>query len=148
MPAAAPRVLLVEDDDAVRGFLGRALERGGWESTGVRTGEEAFEIVHADASIGAVLIDGLLPDMHGVRVAHRLLDDPAAAHLGIAFISGAIREHRPAESGIAALSKPVRLTDLLSTVEALLDWHEHGTDDAETRRAVVKRFEQGFLVGP
>ncbi|MBV9101076.1 MAG: response regulator [Candidatus Dormibacteraeota bacterium] len=148
MPAAAPRVLLVEDDDAVRGFLGRALERGGWESTGVRTGEEAFEIVHADSSIGAVLIDGLLPDMHGVRVAHRLLDDPAAKRIGIGFISGAIREHQPAESGIAALSKPVRLPDLLATVQALLDWHEYGTDDTDTRRSVVKRFEQGFLVGP
>jgi two-component system cell cycle response regulator CpdR len=148
MPKAAPRVLIVEDDDAVRGFLARALERGGWEPLGVRTGEEAFELVRADPNIVAVLIDGLLPDMHGVRVADKLLDDEAGSKVAICFISGAIREHQAADAGVAALSKPVRLAELLSTVANLLEWRAAGTPSVAERRAVVRRLETGFLVGP
>src|ERR1700730_5466118 len=113
MPKAAPRVLIVEDDDAVRGFLARALERGGWGPLGVRTGEEAFDLVRAGPTMAAVLIDGLLPDMHGVRVADTLLDDEAGSKVAICFISGAIREHQVADAGGAALSKPVRVGEWL-----------------------------------
>lgn len=148
MPSAAPRVLIVEDDEAVRGFLARALERGGWEPVGVRTGEEAFEHVRTDPHIAAVLIDGLLPDMHGVRVADRILDNASGSRVALCFISGAIREHHQTEAGIGALSKPVRLADLLSTVQTLLDWHAGEPDPVEARRAVLRRLEHGFLVGP
>lgn len=148
MPNAAPRVLIVEDDEAVRGFLAKALERGGWEPVGARTGEEALRHVRDDPGIGAILIDGLLPDMHGVRVADMLLDEPAAAKLAICFVSGAIREHRAAQAGIAALSKPVRLVALLGTVEELMQWREGEGDSVEARRAVVRKLEHGFLVGP
>ncbi len=148
MPESEPRVLIVEDDEAVRGFLARALERGGWEPVGVRTGEEAMEHVRRDPRIAAVLIDGLLPDMHGVRVADILLDDPAGGRVAICFISGAIRENRPAEGGVAALSKPTRLAELIGTVESLMQWRRGPGDPVDVRRAVVRRLEQGFLVGP
>lgn len=148
MPPDARRVLIVEDDEAVRGFLARALERGGWEPVGARTGEEALEIVRSDANVRVVLIDGLLPDMHGVRLADSLLDDPAGASVGISFVSGAIRDHRAAEAGVAAMSKPIRLADLLATVGALMAWSDGDGDPAERRRSVVRRLEHGFLVGP
>jgi two-component system cell cycle response regulator CpdR len=148
MSAATMRVLIAEDDDAVRGFLTKALERGGWESVGVHTGEEAFDLVRADPSIAVVLIDGLLPDMHGVRVADRLLDHEAGRDVAICFVSGAIREHQMPEAGVAALSKPVRLAELLAAVSSLIEWRRGVHEPVERRRAVVRRLEQGFLVGP
>ena len=35
------RILLAEDDDSLRGFLARALERAGFEVTACADGEEA-----------------------------------------------------------------------------------------------------------
>jgi two-component system cell cycle response regulator CpdR len=37
------RILLAEDDDSLRGFLARALERAGFEVTACADGEEAVQ---------------------------------------------------------------------------------------------------------
>ena len=47
-----PTVLIVEDDDGVRGFLTFALESGGYAALGVRTGEEAMTELHRTAASG------------------------------------------------------------------------------------------------
>ena len=91
-------VLVVEDDDAVRGFLTFALENGGHAAAGVRTGEEAMAVLRKTVA-PVILIDGILPDMHGIRLARAILDDPAFALLGVSFVTGAIRDGRPATGG-------------------------------------------------
>ena len=40
-----PRILLAEDDDSLRGFLTRALERAGYEVTACADGEEAAAVL-------------------------------------------------------------------------------------------------------
>jgi two-component system cell cycle response regulator CpdR len=147
--AAAPRVLVVEDDESVRGFLMRALQQAGCEPLPARTGEEALAQLHQDGErVAAVLIDGLLPDMHGIRLARDLINDPAAAALAVCFVSGAIREHVPLRAGIAALSKPLRYRDLLHTLEQMLAWHRNPVDSPESRLAALQEWESTFLVGP
>ena len=148
MTETPPRVLIVEDDEAVRGFLSRALERGGCEPIGVRTGEEALQHMRTSAGVAVVLIDGLLPDMHGARLAEAILGEEAGAHVAVCFVSGAIREHRPPVAGVGALSKPLRLRDFLDALEQLLTWHRSGVDPAPARLAALRALEQSFLVGP
>ncbi len=46
--------------------------------------------------------------MHGIRLARAILDDPAFDRVGISFVTGAIRDGRPARAGVGALSKPLR----------------------------------------
>ena len=144
---AASRVLIVEDDGAVRGFLGRALESGGYVPVSVRTGEEALEIVRAQPPVAA-LIDGILPDMHGVRLAQAILDTPGAEAVAICFVTGAIREPAAPDAGISALSKPLRLAELLAELGRLMRWRDQGGSPAAERRAALDRLEQVFLVGP
>ena len=145
---AAPRVLVAEDDEAVRGFLSRALERGGCEPIGVRTGEEALQHIRTPPGVALALIDGLLPDMHGVRLAESILADPASTHVALCFVSGAIREHQAPVAGVGALSKPVRLREFLDALEALLAWHRSAGDAPAARRAALQQLQQSFLVGP
>jgi two-component system cell cycle response regulator CpdR len=40
-----PRILLAEDDESLRGFLARALERAGYEVTACADGEEAVAVL-------------------------------------------------------------------------------------------------------
>src|ERR1700681_3566679 len=141
-----PAVLVVEDDDAVRGFLTYALESGGHASLGVRTGEEAMAVLR-ETPTAVILIDGILPDMHGIRLARAILEDPAFARLAITFVTGAIRDGRPPTAGVGALRKPLRARDLVEAVEALLRWRDAGGSSAGERRAALAELEHIFLVG-
>lgn len=148
MPSGAvPHVLVVEDDQLVRTYLRFALERGGMTVDEAADGGDALRLV-AETRVDAMLVDGLLPDMHGVALATRLLDDPSTALVPICFLSGAVHSRRDAEAGIGCLVKPVRPQQLIAHVEALLAWGEGGGCPVEERREVLRRLENGFLVGP
>jgi two-component system OmpR family response regulator len=147
MPEGAPpTVLIVEDDDGVRGFLTFALERGGYSAFGVRTGEEAMTELHRTAA-PVILIDGILPDMHGVRLARAILAEPGLEHVAISFVTGALRDGRPPEAGVGALSKPLRVRDLTDTVASLLGWRDDGGSPLADRVAALAHLEHLFLVG-
>ena len=135
---------MVEDDEAVRGFLCRALESGAYVPMPVRTGEEALSVLRS-AHPAAVLIDGILPDMHGVRLANEILADPQGADTAICFVTGAIRESVAATAGVTALSKPLRIAELLTCLEALMQWRQTGSP-VEERLETLRTLEQGFLV--
>jgi|SRR5450631_650673 len=142
----APAVLVVEDDDAVRGFLTSALEAGGFAARGVRTGEEAMTVLR-DTPVAVILIDGILPDMHGIRLARAILLDEEFENLAISFVTGAIRSGRVAAAGVGALSKPLRARDLTDAVQSLLNWRDGGGSPVAARLAALDRLEQLFLVG-
>jgi CheY-like chemotaxis protein len=147
MPEGAPpTVLIVEDDDGVRGFLTFALERSGYSALGVRTGEEAMNELHRTAA-PVILIDGILPDMHGVRLARAVLAEPGLERVAISFVTGALRDGRPAEAGVGALSKPLRVRDLTDAVAALLTWRDGGGSPVAERVAALAHLEHLFLVG-
>lgn len=149
--ATAIRVLAVEDDRAVRSFLARAIETGGYEPVLAQTGAEAIAALHGDDAIAVALIDGFLPDMHGMRLARTILDDePAepAQPVGLCFVTGGITESSPQTAGVGLLAKPMRLKELLQMVAELLAWRDAGGSPPSERRAALARFEHAFLVGP
>jgi two-component system, OmpR family, response regulator len=141
-----PTVLIVEDDDGVRGFLTFALERHGYTAIGVRTGEEAMAELHRTGA-PVILIDGILPDMHGVRLARAILEESGLEPVAISFVTGAIRDGRTADAGVGALCKPLRVRDLTDAVESLLRWRDAGGSPLHDRLAALDRLEHLFLVG-
>jgi two-component system, cell cycle response regulator CpdR len=146
--SGVPRILIVEDDQTVLGFLSRVLERAGYQPVAVNSGEEALAAVRGPEGVDAILIDGILPDMHGARLAGQVLDDPIGALVPICFVSGAVRDNRTLDAGVGALGKPVRLRDVEVAVAEMLAWRQSGGSDLAARRASLRRLEQGFLVGP
>ena len=141
-----PAVLVVEDDDAVRGFLTFALQSAGHPALGVRTGEEAIAMMR-DTPAAVILIDGILPDMHGIRLARAILEDPEIEPVAISFVTGAIRDGRTPRAGVGALSKPLRARDLVDAVDALLRWRNAGGSPLVERQAALAELELIFLVG-
>ena len=79
-----PRILLAEDDESLRGFLARALERAGYEVTACADGEEAVAVLEEDWDL--LLTDIVMPGIDGIEVARQA----AARHPGlrIMFITG------------------------------------------------------------
>ena len=115
-----PRILLAEDDDSLRGFLSRALERAGYDVTACADGEEAVAVL--DQSWDLLLTDIVMPGMDGIEVA-RLA---AARHPGlrIMFITGfaavALTVGERAPAGSKVLSKPIHLREIVSEVERMI----------------------------
>ena len=115
-----PRILLAEDDDSLRGFLARALERAGYDVTACADGEEAVAVLDQDWDL--LLTDIVMPGMDGIEVARQ-----AAAlnpDLRIMFITGfaavALAAGSQAPAGAKVLSKPIHLREIVSEVERMI----------------------------
>jgi two-component system cell cycle response regulator CpdR len=115
-----PRILLAEDDESLRGFLARALERAGYEVTACADGEEAVAVLEEDWDL--LLTDIVMPGIDGIEVARQA----AARHpdLRIMFITGfaavALAAGNQAPAGAKVLSKPIHLREIVSEVERMI----------------------------
>ncbi len=117
-----PRILLAEDDDSMRGFLVRALEKAGYDVIAYANGAEAFERLKTDP-FTLLLTDIVMPKMDGIELARRASElDP---ELKIMFITGfaavALNSDTAAPKDARVLSKPFHLKDLVREVDRLLD---------------------------
>src|ERR1700754_4816012 len=104
-----PRILLAEDDESLRGFLARALERAGYEVMACADGEEA--VAALDQDWDRLLPDIVMPGMNGIEVPRQAAARQPA--LRIIFITGfaavALPAANQAPAGAKVLSKPVPL---------------------------------------
>ncbi|MER5863459.1 two-component system response regulator CseB [Kitasatospora sp. NPDC002040] len=73
-PAAAPRILLVEDDEVIREATRMALERYGFPVETAGDGLEGLERFHADPP-DILLLDVMLPLLDGVGLCRRIREE-------------------------------------------------------------------------
>ena len=86
---AAPRVLVVDDDEDSCIIYERFLELAGFETSNARSAVEAF--MRASSSPpSAVLLDLVLPDMHGSELALLFRSTPALEHVPIVGITARV----------------------------------------------------------
>ncbi|KOV83755.1 response regulator transcription factor [Nocardia sp. NRRL S-836] len=67
-----PRVLLIEDDEAVREGLSLALTYQGHTVEAVRTGEEGLDLLTSGDNPDVVVLDLMLPGVDGFEVCRRI----------------------------------------------------------------------------
>jgi signal transduction histidine kinase/CheY-like chemotaxis protein len=83
----APRsVLVVEDDDATREVIRRALEQNGWPVREATNGRTALEAVKADVP-GLVVLDLMMPEMDGFEFVAELRQLEAGRHLPVVVVT-------------------------------------------------------------
>lgn len=117
----AHKILLAEDDDSMRNFLSRALERAGYEVAAVDRGTIALPLI-ATGQFDLLLTDIVMPEMDGIELARRASTlDPS---MRVMFITGfaavALDKGSSTPPGAKVLSKPFHLRDLVSEVGRLL----------------------------
>jgi two-component system, cell cycle response regulator CpdR len=117
----AKRILLAEDDDSMRGFLERALEKAGYDVLAFDNGKDALDRLQQEP-FTLLLTDIVMPLMDGIELARRAGEiDPS---LKIMFITGfaAVTLNNGVETPKDArvLSKPFHLKDLVREVDQLL----------------------------
>jgi PAS domain S-box-containing protein len=115
------RILVVDDDDAVRGVLQKTLSDAGYEVLTARDGREAMRLV-ATHPFDLVLTDLIMPDQEGIETIRELHRDYPS--IRIVAMSGAMDAVylRTAEllGAGAALPKPINGSELLRTIRDLL----------------------------
>ena len=115
------KILLAEDDDDMRNFLVKALQKAGHEVTSFGEGASAFEEIK-HASFDLLLTDIVMPEMDGIELARRAAElDPA---MKIMFITGfaavALHPDSKAPKDAKVLSKPFHLRELVDEVERVM----------------------------
>jgi len=115
------RILLAEDDDAMRNYLALALENSGYEVDAVSTGLDAVPLLE-DSDYDLLLSDIVMPGMDGIELAQRCAE--ISPRTNIIFITGfaavAMRGSRE-QPYSKILSKPFHLRELVREIEALFD---------------------------
>lgn len=84
-------VLVVEDESDIRELITYNLRHEGFEVTGVKTGEEALEVVEAQLP-DLILLDLMLPGLDGLRVCHSLKVNPRTKNIPIVMITAKSEE--------------------------------------------------------
>lgn len=117
------RVLVVEDESAVRWTVTRALNRFGYRVLEAEDGATALEIADRDDErIDLLFTDISLPDLNGPDVAERVIElQPQAAVLFTSGFSDQELSARLSETPDARiLEKPFRIEELLEAVRGAL----------------------------
>jgi DNA-binding response OmpR family regulator len=119
----AERILVVDDSEAKRYGLTRALKEAGYEITEADNGTDA--IVQARTLPSLILLDVRLPPMGGIEVARRLRVDPLTRNIPIIHVSASMVTEAHRAEGLEAgadayLVAPVDRRVLVATVGAVL----------------------------
>jgi len=113
------RILLAEDDDSMRVYLSRALERSGYEVVAVDRGTSALPLISQER-FDLLLTDIVMPEMDGIELAQHVAQ--IAPETRVMFITGfaavTLRAGRVAPEA-KVLSKPFHLRDLVLEVDRM-----------------------------
>ena len=111
------RILLAEDDQAMRTYLCRALANAGYDVVAVDRGTEAVPYLENE-HFDLLLSDIVMPEMDGIELAQHCAEVSPATK--VMFITGfaavTLRSSREAPQA-RVLSKPFHLRDLVLEVQ-------------------------------
>ncbi|HKO60037.1 MAG TPA: response regulator [Pyrinomonadaceae bacterium] len=115
------RVLLAEDDRALRRFLEVVLQRAGYEVIPAADGLEAMKIA-LSSNIDIVVTDAMMPNLSGHEFCRFLRNSQTLSHLPVILLSALERKETNQDSAHvdAFLAKPVSGEGLIECIESLL----------------------------
>jgi len=143
-----PTILIVEDEDLMRGILAGLLTDAGYRAVAAASGEQALELFAAEAP-ALTISDIALGQMDGIALLDRLKQlDPEALVIMITAYSSV-------ETAIAALrkgaydyiTKPFINEDILQTVRNACERRELFRENRYLRRELKRRYNFDQIIG-
>jgi DNA-binding response OmpR family regulator len=116
------RVLVIEDDAAIAGFVAKGLTEAGFTADVVFDGEEGLERALSDPPYDALIVDLTLPRMDGLRLIVTLRDRGVRTPVLILSARRSVddRVRGLLTGGDDYLTKPFAMAELVARVQALL----------------------------
>lgn len=116
------KVLVLEDESSIRGFIVINLRRAGYEVVEAETGEEALQRLHEHPDTRVCLLDIMLPGIDGFEVCRRIR--MANPKIGIIMLSARSQEMDKVTGLMTGaddyVTKPFSPAELIARVDALL----------------------------
>ena len=116
------KVLVLEDEANIRGFIVINLRRAGYEVIEAESGEEALEKLNAQRDIRVALLDVMLPGIDGFEVCRRLRANDAS--IGIIMLTARSQEMDKVTGLMTGaddyVTKPFSPAELTARVDALM----------------------------
>lgn len=117
------RILIVEDEPAIREMVAFALERAGFQYTEAETAGAA-QVSIADQQPDLILLDWMLPDLSGVDLARRIKKEELTATIPIIMLTARGEEEdkiRGLDAGADDyVTKPFSPRELVARIKAVL----------------------------
>jgi CheY-like chemotaxis protein len=120
---AGELVLIVEDNERNRKLVRKVLEKKGFRTIEVETGEAALEAARNHRP-DLILMDYQLPGIDGIEAFRRIRGDPSIRRMPIVAVTASAMPEdmaRMREAGFDGFeTKPISVKDLLATIERVL----------------------------
>jgi len=116
------KILVVDDEEAVRLLLTAELERNGYEVITAADEDGAIQKAQNEKP-DLIIMDIMLPGSDGTEVAACLKEGESTADIPVIFLTGLKSEEddmHVENSSSMILSKPIRMKYLLARIEELL----------------------------
>src|ERR1700682_5610838 len=122
MPAAAPTVFVVDDDDLVRASIQGMLKSVGLRSETFGTPQEFLRSKRPEGP-SCLVLDVRLPGVNGLDFQHQLVD--AGIRIPVIFITGhgdiPMTAKAMKSGAVEFLTKPFRYQDLLDAIQVAIE---------------------------
>jgi two-component system, OmpR family, phosphate regulon response regulator PhoB len=120
---AQKRILVVEDDSAIREMLMFSLDRAGFDPIPAENGRDARAVI-ADGRPDLILMDWMLPDVSGLELTRQLKRDAETREIPVIMVTARVEE----DDRVAGLDggaddylvKPFSTRELLARIRAQL----------------------------
>ena len=116
-------VLAVDDEPAIVKMVTAQLVAHDYEVHSATNGKDALKICR-NLTPDAVILDIMMPDMDGARVAEELKEKPKMKNVPIIFLTAAVKQSEVPKShkigGQYYLAKPFRAEQLLGMLKKLI----------------------------
>ena len=113
------RILVIDDEEAVRSAVKRRLEREGYEVILAADGAQALEIVAREIP-DLILLDIIMPGIDGLEVCRRLKADPATTGIPVIFLTAHAKSEKVLTGfevgAVDYVTKPFYTPELLARV--------------------------------
>ncbi len=133
------KVLVLEDESSIRGFIVINLTRAGYEVIEAETGEEALELLQKNGDIRVALLDIMLPGIDGFEVCRRIRATNSS--IGIIMLTARSQEMDKVTGLMTGaddyVTKPFSPAELTARVDALFR-RAGGTPAAEQAGEIVQ----------
>src|SRR6476659_1329829 len=137
-----PRILVIDDEAAIRDSLRMTLEYEGYEFSGAATGQEGLALAERDPP-DLVLLDVKMPGMDGLEVLDRLRATtdavPVIVVSGHGTISTAVEATK--KGAFDFIEKPFASDRVLVSVRNALDQRRLRDENKSLRKAVEVRHQ-------
>ena len=116
------KIMVIEDEDNIRGFVVINLKRAGYDVVEASSGEEAFELLKKNPDVILMVVDLMLPGMDGYEICRRIRAQ--GSDMGIIMLTARSQEMDKVTGLMVGaddyITKPFSPAELTARIDALM----------------------------